>query len=175
MTPTQARLAAERRARLERMHQASLQHFDRCYDEAQKSLMKPAPVPAVADTVPVVSLPALPLGPIATIQEAVCKRFGVDRRDMIGPCRKPVFVKPRRLAMYLARELLSASYPQLAGMFCRHDHSSIIHAVRGAQKEIERSSETAALINELRAELTAEKESAGITPRASAEAVTVSP
>lgn len=169
MTPTQARLAAERRARLERMHQASLQHFDRCYDEAFPRVeITPAPAGPV--------LPALPVPPRATllIQEAVCKKFGIDRRDLIGPVRKPIFVKPRQIAMFLTRELLALSYPRIATEFRRCDHSAVIHSVRIAQKMIDRDPAIAATVAELREELSAEKESAGITPRASADASMVS-
>lgn len=145
MTPTQARLAAERRARLERMHQASLQHFDRCYDEAQK---EPPPARRIVNNE---AMPAPMRRPhqVTVIQEMICERFGITRDDLIGPCRKTIYTKPRQLAMYLTRELTDLSFPQIGKRFGGKDHTSILHACRQIKMLVAYDTELAGLACEI--------------------------
>lgn len=160
MTPTQARLAAERKARLDRINQASLQHFDRCYQEAQELLPKPAPQPEPKPLPKPINIESLP-APLQTrhrvlaIQETVCARFGIQWSDLISPCRKPVYAKPRQIAMYLAREITKMSFPQIGHRFGGKDHTSVIHAHRQVAKRIETDPAIAADVQALREELSA--------------------
>jgi len=65
---------------------------------------------------------------IATIQQEVCKFFGVTRNELIGDKRNQAIVFPRQVAMYLCRELTDHSLPAIGGEFGGRDHTTVIHA-----------------------------------------------
>ncbi len=70
--------------------------------------------------------------------EEIIKRvgihFNVKVSDLKSPKRLKAVVLPRQIAMYLARQLTSASYPEIGERFGGKDHSTIIHAIRKVDK-----------------------------------------
>jgi chromosomal replication initiator protein len=48
-----------------------------------------------------------------TIQQVVCAHFDISLGDLKSSKRKKMFVVPRQIAMYLARELTDYSFPEL--------------------------------------------------------------
>lgn len=71
-------------------------------------------------------------GPVrlAAIVEAVCEHRGIDRSDLIGRGRHPRVVLGRGLVAYLARDLTSHSYPEIACALGRSCHSTVHAADR---------------------------------------------
>lgn len=67
---------------------------------------------------------------IRDIQKAVCKHYDVKMVDLLSPRRTADIVKPRQVAMYLAKELTPHSLPQLGRRFGGRDHTTVLHAVR---------------------------------------------
>ena len=71
---------------------------------------------------------------ILDIQTAIAERFGLRIADLRGPRKIPSYAGPRMLAMYLARLLTGASYPEIGQRFGQRfggrDHSTAINAVR---------------------------------------------
>ena len=67
--------------------------------------------------------------PVKAIALAAAERHGVAYSDIVGPCRKPVYARPRQEAMWLAARDTAKSYPQIARVFDR-DHTTVIHAIR---------------------------------------------
>ena len=67
---------------------------------------------------------------ILDIQTAIAERFGLRIADLRGPRKIPGVASPRMLAMYLARLLTGASYPEIGQRFGGRDHSTAINAVR---------------------------------------------
>ena len=63
------------------------------------------------------------------IERAVCLRFKLTPERLRGPERQRKIMRPRQIAMYLARELTSASLPQIGRHFAR-DHTTVLHAVK---------------------------------------------
>ncbi len=57
-------------------------------------------------------------------------------RDFVGPCRQRHLARPRMLAMYLARVLTSASYPEIGRHFGGRHHATVIHAVQTVERKI---------------------------------------
>ena len=74
--------------------------------------------------------PAPPHPSIRDIQKAVCKHYDVKMVDLLSPRRTADIVKPRQVAMYLAKELTPHSLPQLGRRFGGRDHTTVLHAVR---------------------------------------------
>lgn len=67
---------------------------------------------------------------VRAIQVATARQFNVTLGELIGPKRHKVIVKHRHLAMWIARQLTEASFPELARAFGRRDHTTVLYACR---------------------------------------------
>ena len=67
---------------------------------------------------------------IDEIQRTVCQFYRLDRSEMASKRRARAIVRPRQVAMYLAKVLTPRSYPEIGRKFGGRDHSTVIHAVR---------------------------------------------
>ncbi len=67
---------------------------------------------------------------IDEIQRAVCEYYRIDRSEMSSKRRARAVVRPRQVAMYLAKVITPRSYPEIGRKFGGRDHSTVIHAVR---------------------------------------------
>lgn len=65
---------------------------------------------------------------ISTIQQKVCKHFGITLAEMKGKKRNKHIVVPRQVAMYLSREFTTNSLPKIGKEFGGKDHTTVIHA-----------------------------------------------
>ena len=88
-----------------------------------------------------------------SIQNFVSSYFNIKKQDLLGKKRKAQFAFPRQIAMYLCRDMINESYPQIAAAFSR-DHTTILHAYDKITKEIERNEETKNMISEIKQKLT---------------------
>lgn len=67
---------------------------------------------------------------VEDIIHATCKHFGISRVEFMSQRRSCVVVRPRQIAMYLAKELTMNSLPSIGKMFAGRDHTTILHGVR---------------------------------------------
>src|SRR5690606_12313815 len=67
---------------------------------------------------------------IGEIQRTVCQFYRIDRAEMSSKRRARAVVRPRQVAMYLAKVLTPRSYPEIGRKFGGRDHSTVFHAVR---------------------------------------------
>jgi hypothetical protein len=75
--------------------------------------------------------PPIPRTPrIEDIQRAVAKEYGVTRLDMISARRWLRIVRPRQIAMYIAKSMTLRSLPEIGRRFGGRDHTTVLHAVR---------------------------------------------
>lgn len=74
---------------------------------------------------------------IRRIQEAVCEYFSITNKDLLGQRRDQRIVRPRQVAMYLCKELTGASYPEIGTQFGGKDHTTVIHACRKVESNLE--------------------------------------
>ena len=88
---------------------------------------------------------------IRTIQRAVCYRFDIKLADMLSERRTWSLVRPRQIAMYLAKELTGKSLPELGRRFGDRDHTTVLHAIR----KIARLRQSDAQVNSAVVELSA--------------------
>jgi chromosomal replication initiator protein len=72
---------------------------------------------------------------VADIQAVVAEAFGVSVADIRSARRSQQYVRPRQIAMYLARELTDSSLPRIGDGFCR-DHTTVLYAVRRVTERI---------------------------------------
>ena len=75
------------------------------------------------------SAAARPLTLEHIIEEAAAL-FGVPVADLIGPARTRTLVCARQAAMYVCRVRTNESLPVIARAFHKHDHTTVMHAVR---------------------------------------------
>ncbi|HEY7492597.1 MAG TPA: chromosomal replication initiator protein DnaA [Candidatus Tectomicrobia bacterium] len=62
------------------------------------------------------------------IQQAVAQHFGVKTSDLRSKKRQRRIAFPRQVAMFLCRELTSASLPEIGRHFGGKDHTTVLHA-----------------------------------------------
>lgn len=67
---------------------------------------------------------------IDEIQRTVCAYYKIDKSEMSSKRRARAVVRPRQVAMYLAKNLTPRSYPEIGRKFGGRDHSTVIHAVK---------------------------------------------
>ncbi|MEL0023892.1 MAG: chromosomal replication initiator protein DnaA [Alphaproteobacteria bacterium] len=67
---------------------------------------------------------------IEAIQNRVAAHYGVRVAEMFSPRRARNIARPRQVAMYLAKNLTSLSYPEIGRQFGGRDHTTVMHAVR---------------------------------------------
>ncbi len=67
---------------------------------------------------------------IDDILRLVARRYGVSRADLLSQRRTANVVKPRQIAMYLAKTLTLRSLPEIGRRFAGRDHTTVLHAVR---------------------------------------------
>jgi chromosomal replication initiator protein len=74
---------------------------------------------------------------IESIQKTVASHYQIKTSDLKSAKRLKTLVLPRQIAMYIGRKLTSASYPEIGAKFGGKDHSTIIHAIKKIEKNIE--------------------------------------
>ncbi len=67
---------------------------------------------------------------IEEIQKLVATHYSVSRADILSSRRTAVVVKPRQVAMFLAKTLTMRSLPEIGRRFGGRDHTTVLHAVR---------------------------------------------
>jgi chromosomal replication initiator protein len=65
---------------------------------------------------------------IAAIKDEVASRYHLKLHDLEGTSRRKEITQARHIAIYLARELTSHSFPAIGKQFGNRDHTTIIHA-----------------------------------------------
>lgn len=89
---------------------------------------------------------------ISMIQDRVAAAFGVAHRELIGPTREHRVTRPRQVAMSLALELTSQSFPAIGRAFGR-DHTTVMYSVRVLPEHLARDPALRAKVERLRLDL----------------------
>ena len=67
---------------------------------------------------------------IEDIQRVVARQYNVSRADLLSSRHTANVVRPRQVAMYLAKILTLRSLPEIGRRFGGRDHTTVLHAVR---------------------------------------------
>ena len=74
---------------------------------------------------------------------AICRKGAnftrVGSAAATGRARNKEFVEPRQIAMYLFRDILAMSYPDIANKVGKRDHTTAIYAFEKISKEINKN------------------------------------
>ena len=67
---------------------------------------------------------------IEDILRIVSRHYKVTHKDLLSTRRSRAVVRPRQIAMYLAKALTSRSLPEIGRRFGGRDHTTVLHSVR---------------------------------------------
>lgn len=105
--------------------------------------------------IPLPPVPAKLFLTVLDIQIVVCKYYGITLANILSASRSHNHVKPRQIAMYLARKLTNKSTLKI-GRFCGRDHSTAFYAVTKIERLIKSDLVLAEQIATIRAALLGE-------------------
>lgn len=71
---------------------------------------------------------------VADIQRAVAEHYGLQHDELLSDDKRRRVARPRQIGMYLARGLTPRSYPEIARLFRKRDHSTVSHAIARIEK-----------------------------------------
>jgi chromosomal replication initiator protein len=60
---------------------------------------------------------------------SVAEFYNITMEDLIKQSRRKEYVKPRQIAMFLARRELGSSFPTIGDFFGGRDHTTVMHGV----------------------------------------------
>ncbi|WP_263786468.1 chromosomal replication initiator protein DnaA [Salinibacter grassmerensis] len=87
------------------------------------------------------------------IIEQVAEYFRLEKGDLLSRSRKQTVAQARQIAMYLCRELTDESYDHIGSRFGGRDHSTVIHAYRKIEENLESDTELQDDISSLQSNL----------------------
>jgi chromosomal replication initiator protein len=74
---------------------------------------------------------------IEDILKVVSRHYAVTRADIVSPRRHRSVVWPRQIGMYLAKHMTARSLPEIGRRFGDRDHTTVLHAIRKIDRELE--------------------------------------
>ncbi len=90
---------------------------------------------------------------IEEIQRIVARQYNVSRADLLSSRRTANVVRPRQVAMYLAKLLTLRSLPEIGRRFGGRDHTTVLHAVRKIENLVNTDTSLAEEIEVLKRQL----------------------
>lgn len=70
------------------------------------------------------------------IIKSVAGFYEISKEDIINRSRRKKVIEPRQIAMYLLREILGMSYPDIGDAIGKRDHTTAIHSYDKISKEV---------------------------------------
>jgi chromosomal replication initiator protein len=67
---------------------------------------------------------------IEDIQRVVARHYSIPKTDLVSARRTQAIVRPRQIAMFLAKVMTPRSLPEIGRRFGGRDHTTVLHAVR---------------------------------------------
>lgn len=99
-----------------------------------------------------IAFPTTIMNKIDAIQRAVLREFpNITIADLKSARKTAVCVRPRQIAMYLAKQMTGGSMPNIGRRFGGRDHTTVIHAVRKITLLVENDPAVAALVANIKA------------------------
>ena len=86
---------------------------------------------------------------IPAIQRAVAEHFGLRPEQLREKSNARAIAYPRQIAMYICKEALGSSLPEIGKAFGGKHHTTVLHAVNKIEKSREADTEVNDLIHKL--------------------------
>jgi chromosomal replication initiator protein len=74
------------------------------------------------------------LGQTEQLIGSVCKYFGLEKKELVGPSRQQHIALARQLLMWLLKNEMGFSYVAIGKLFGGRDHSTVMHATQKIDK-----------------------------------------
>jgi chromosomal replication initiator protein len=87
---------------------------------------------------------------IENIQRTVCQEFGLTLHQLRAKNNSRPIAYPRQVAMYLAKELTTASLPQIGREFGGKHHTTVLHSINKISELRQSDRDLNRLLNKLR-------------------------
>jgi chromosomal replication initiator protein len=87
---------------------------------------------------------------IEHVQRAVCQEFGLSLPQLKAKNNSHAVAYPRQIAMYLAKQLTTASLPQIGREFGGKHHTTVLHSINKITELREADRDLNRLLNKLR-------------------------
>lgn len=88
---------------------------------------------------------------IKAIQAATLIEFPkITRAELTSRRRTAILVRPRQIAMYLAKILTDQSLPEIGRRFGGRDHTTVLHAVRKIERLVQIDGDLAAQVDRIK-------------------------
>lgn len=84
---------------------------------------------------------------VEDVQKKVAVHYNIKMSDLFSTSRSRQVTVPRQVAMYLCKKLTTMSLPEIGKNFGGKDHTTVLHAVRKIQEEIDKNSELTENVN----------------------------
>lgn len=108
-------------------------------------------VPEPIETDPDLPEPTMQRYPkIEEIQRATAHHYNVSRHDILSSRRDQMVVRPRQVAMYIAKIMTLRSLPEIGRRFGGRDHTTCLHAIRKIAHLIQSDQQLAADVEAVR-------------------------
>jgi chromosomal replication initiator protein len=95
---------------------------------------------------------------VADIQRAVCNHFRLTNAELLSKDRHKSVAFARQVAMYLCRQRLKSSFPELGRAFGNRDHTTVMSAVRRVEVLRQKDPQVAAHLEAIEQRLAANDE-----------------
>ena len=73
---------------------------------------------------------------IEDILRIISRHYGVSKSDLLSQRRHRSVVWPRQIGMYLAKQMTARSLPEIGRRFGNRDHTTVLHAIRKIDGEL---------------------------------------
>jgi chromosomal replication initiator protein len=90
---------------------------------------------------------------IEDILRIVSRHYSVSKSDILSQRRHRSVVWPRQIGMYLAKQMTSRSLPEIGRRFGDRDHTTVLHAIRKIDRELEANTRLRDELEELKKQL----------------------
>jgi chromosomal replication initiator protein len=85
--------------------------------------------------------------------DVVSRYFHVSVEDLKSNKRNKEITNPRQLAMYLCRNMLNMTLPQIGQEFGNRDHTTVMHACSKISDDLEKRPELVKALDEIKKRL----------------------
>jgi chromosomal replication initiator protein len=122
---------------------------------AHASLRNEEPTPELACRV-LAHLKSKQVAPELGIDDVIAttaKEFGLEREELLARTHRQTAVTARQVAMYLARKLTEHSLPEIGRKFGGRDHTTVLHAIKKIESQLESDPAVQTSVDRVQAEL----------------------
>lgn len=128
-------------------------HYLQTRNRLRQMPVRKLPTRALSVAIPIIAVetktrpdPAPWISEVRKVQVAVCRHYGVELVDLCSARRTADIVRPRQVAMYLAKKLTLSSLPEIGRRTGNRDHTTAIWAIRKIEKLIQTDEGLAATV-----------------------------